>query len=376
MLAASLLCRAVAQPSAAELGVNWTKALDLRLSPLAPQYSVTMSVHDAVEQIASHLEALLRHTTGVWELLVAFDACHDASLLVAVSAVTSWALTERTSHCGATLTRVLFLASDTPAWEAVSDNAVLRRAHPASSVLLLVQADVQVTETGWNEYLALPLRLFDDLVGVSARCAHSYVNRSDAPYEEVCDAFLDKPRPRQQLDAQRASVVIRDTVNRGPLALRAERMRALNFFDTENFHLGFDEHDLMLRAYAQHGWKSGRYPVGFTHLFGHGASSRANRHAGAPAAEAALLAARIARQNRTAHEELRTALGKRPRWWENRPVSAAQLAAVPTLQASRCTGCVKPPPAGAAPPAGEEETPAERMCRPDRSLGGSAGRAS
>lgn len=57
-------------------------------------------------------------------------------------------------------------------WETSSDNIGLRAAY-ASSFLILVQADVLVTEVGWNRRLVAPLLLFGDLFAVSARAAHN-----------------------------------------------------------------------------------------------------------------------------------------------------------------------------------------------------------
>ena len=47
-------------------------------------------------------------------------------------------------------------------------------------------------------------------------------------------------------------------------------MRALGYFDEQNWYLGNDEHDFFARAWFQHGWVAGFYPTHFDHLPGYG----------------------------------------------------------------------------------------------------------
>jgi len=59
---------------------------------------------------------------------------------------------------------------------------------------------------------------------------------------------------------------VRDTSNRGPLLFEANKMRKLKFLDEFNFLLSNDEHDLHLRGYAQYGWQTGFYSVGWVEI--------------------------------------------------------------------------------------------------------------
>ena len=42
--------------------------------------------------------------------------------------------------------------------------------------LILVQGDMLMTQPGWNVALTVPLRQWDDVFSVSARCAHGFDN--------------------------------------------------------------------------------------------------------------------------------------------------------------------------------------------------------
>ena len=242
------------------LNANWKIAFDVTLVEQVPVFSVLMTVHNAAPYIDPHLRGLLEKTTGSWELVIAFDSCSDVSFPVALRTVTDYILSP-VFDCFSTLIRVVMLESLIPAFETSSDNAAMKMAHNGSTFFLLVQADIQVTEIGWNEWLTLPILLYEDIFAVSARCAHQYF--SAQAYTEICDHFPIE-LPFNRLDKLRGQLHIMDTVNRGPLALRALVTRQLGYLDDRNFMLSDDDHNLMMRALAQ-GWKSGRYFAGFLH---------------------------------------------------------------------------------------------------------------
>ena len=72
-----------------------------------------------------------------------------------------------------------------------------------------------------------------------------------------CGSDVGLPLPAH---ADRATFVVTDTVNRGPLMLRSRTTQQLGFLD-ENAHLlENDDHDLMARA-KKLGYKAGYLPV-------------------------------------------------------------------------------------------------------------------
>jgi hypothetical protein len=287
-----------------------------------------MTLHNAVQTAESHITALMQHTTGLWELIVVLDACTDGTAVVM-----SHALKQSVNQPGHPI-RIQMLASEREAWETASDNAGMRATHPSTRFIVLVQADVEVYENGWNEWLALPLLLFDDLFAVSARCAHNYLYAYTAchrawfrrVFKRICRRMRPTPsvlaldpalecthhptvkRSDAELDAERKLVVIRDTVNRGPLMYRAERVRMLNLLDEAHFRVDHDEHELNLRAYLTYGWKTGRFPVGFLHKPLHRSADAVKRRP---------------QNNVTGLEALKQRLSHAACWNENRQLAAS-----------------------------------------------------
>jgi hypothetical protein len=129
---------------------------------------------------------------------------------------------------------------------------------------ILVQGDHIMTQPGWNVALSTPLATWPDVFSVSARCAHDYdYSQQDGPLTGA--KCLSSLTPQTVNPAHRCRFYVRDTGNRGPLALRTDYAQRLGFLDeTRFFGTGNDEHDLNLRAYARHAWVSGHAPVDFT----------------------------------------------------------------------------------------------------------------
>jgi glycosyltransferase involved in cell wall biosynthesis len=309
--------------------------LDVRPCAAPPAHAVVVSVHNAAHVLRRNLEALFQHTTGAWELIVVFDACSDDSLAEARAALraalsAAGGANGTAASTGGVLTRARLVVQPSGVWETSSDNIGMRMAHPAASVLLLVQADIRVAERGWNARLALPTRLWRDVWAVSGRNAH---NAATGRYEDSGPAFnatqfhsMDNPVAGDELAAAGRVFYIRDALNRGPVALRADALRALGFLNERDFHLGRDEHELMLRAYVQQGLKCGKYLVAFAMPARDGASRRKGRKSRRSAHEWGYLAYRLARKRRAEARAPADALGRLPHWNEERAVTDAQLA--------------------------------------------------
>ena len=117
-----------------------------------------------------------------------------------------------------------------------------------------------VHEAAFNVRLTTPMEVFPDIVAVSARCAHAAV----APFGMAvgrCGVDAASRMDPVALEQGRWVVHIRDTVNRGPLAVRAEMLVDMGFLDEQNFHLGYDDHNLCFTAYLAHAWKCAYYPI-------------------------------------------------------------------------------------------------------------------
>lgn len=183
----------------------------------APRHSLVVSAHNAAGWLRPNLESLLRTASGPFELIVVLDDCSDASADAALGALGA-----------ATRALVRFRLVEQPdaVWETSSDNLGLRLASPQASHAVLVQADMVFSEQGWNERLALPTTLWSDVWAASARAAH---NAAAGRFEQnhTAGRSLDEQPAEGALGAAARVFSIRDAVNRGPVALRADTLRRL-----------------------------------------------------------------------------------------------------------------------------------------------------
>ncbi|KAI9034089.1 nucleotide-diphospho-sugar transferase [Hyaloraphidium curvatum] len=214
-----------------------------------------------------------------WELIVVIDGKHEPTEAAVLDAVRAAA------HPG--LRRAAVLLSPTPVFETASNNLGLRAARGQLAVLF--QDDIFMRTKGFDAILALPFQLWDDVAVVSGRCAHGL---RGGHYVGRCG--VDVNLPLSMGPADRAKFHVRDTVNRGPYALRTDRARELGFFDELNFHLGDDDHDLACRAYATRGWVAGSVAIDFDSPLALGATRRPKE--AESAADAACAADRKARR--------------------------------------------------------------------------------
>ena len=121
-----------------------------------------------------------------------------------------------------------------------------------------------MTQPGWNVALTTPLTMWPDVFSVSARCAHHFDLSKQGGHltGAKCSSTLQVQPKEREL---RCRFYVRDTGNRGPLAVRASCARRIGYFDeTRFFGGGDDDHEMNLRAYARHGWVSGHAPIDYT----------------------------------------------------------------------------------------------------------------
>lgn len=291
-----------------------TLADHIRLLDYHPDFSIIVSAHNQGNLIHRNLHAILSHTQGIWQLIVVFDGCEDHTLTESRTAVRThianyssifshmvpvpnhgkhgqarWEcqvrqalrrgtlsdLRDNTSFTSTVdpgfqadsqfqpalhslLTDVTFIEQSSSVYEASSDNIGMTFASP-SKYFILVQADMWITSPGWNFILARPAELFADIISVSARCAHSFLDSEDFKVKGRCGPAINQLSSPEELKEFEKHVYISGTVNRGPLLLRSDRVIALGLLDEENFVLGSDDHDLMARALLKFNWKSAGY---------------------------------------------------------------------------------------------------------------------
>ena len=260
-----------------------------------PTFSVLVSGFNAAARLRILTTQLLKLTRGTWELIVLCDACTDGSLDVVretvgrsetwpacpypeatINSAAVWQTgVNLTSHQGdigrecwletkGALTRAALIdVIGAELLETAANNVLLLTAR--APYLILVQGDHLMTQPGWNVALTTPLATWPDVFSVSARCAHDFdFSQQGGP---LTGAKCSNPLTIQPTDpARRCRFYVRDTGNRGPLAVRASYAHRVGYLDEVRFwgEAGNDEHDMNLRAYAGHGWVSGHAPIDYT----------------------------------------------------------------------------------------------------------------
>lgn len=259
---------------------------------VVPTHSILINVFNSAARLRVVTTQLLKMTTGAWELIALFDACSDDSaqvmrgtldrsddwLACPYSTVDSSAVwrsgVNLTSHQGdmgrecwlsnlsSTLTRIALI--DVPGAElreTAANNMLMLAAR--GEYFILLQDDQIMTQPGWNVALTVPLRTWPDVFSVSARCAHAFPLPSINQLRGA--KCLDSGAVHPTDAMSRCTFYVRDSGNRGPLALRADYAYRLGYLDEVMFDGGGnDEHDINTRAWEQYGWVSGHAPVDAT----------------------------------------------------------------------------------------------------------------
>ena len=232
------------------------------------EYSIIVIVFNQEELIREVLKRIFAHTVEPYELIIVFDYCLDRSVQVVVETLEEFGYQiQPKSIIGKQ--HIILLNHPTPAFETTATNTGLRMSQ--GQYAILVQDDVLVNSQGWNRRLSLPARCFDDVVGVTARKAHSF------------RAMVDLVGSEGSSDAEINILQVRDTCNRGPVLLRMDYVRKLQYFDEINFFLEWDEHDFFARAWHFYNYVCGFFPgVQWEHSHEH-SGMRSNKKAKATA---------------------------------------------------------------------------------------------
>jgi len=232
---------------------------------VACTYSVVIPVHNQESIIRQNLLSVINCTKGFYEIIIILDACDDNTKDVVLNCFENL-------ETALDLIRVIICeSSDVPLFETVCDNIGFRIG--SGKWLLEIQADMFMTEIGYNLALVRPFLLYDDVIAVSGRCSHSldekqYVGKfADLIIKSVLELGLDSNK-----------FYVNEVCNRGPLLLCKEKVHLMGYLDETNFYLEYSEIDLMLRAYETKKWICGYVPIDFNSPL-HDGSTRKERDA-------------------------------------------------------------------------------------------------
>ena len=238
------------------------------------KYSINLTIYNRDFLIDRVLASIKYFTIGDYELVIVLDGCTDNSEKICKG----WKHQFKNFK--------LLYADDIG--ETLSNNIAMRNSD--GKYIIIVQDDMIMTEHGWNQRLTLPIEKFNDIFAVSARCTHNF--RMNPKSQEIyateynpkrwADILIHYDHAGVNHNTPRNKFVIRTSVIRGPLLLKHDIVKKLNYLDEDFAPMDMDDHDLCYRAYKQLGMKCGVFVIGFLHEHKWGATRNPNDIWGLP----------------------------------------------------------------------------------------------
>lgn len=224
-----------------------------------PLFSIVIPICNQENIIVKHINSILYNTTEKdFELILIIDSCSDRT----EENLTFW-INNLEIEKYKLLTNVLILKSTIPLFETAADNLGFYCSQ--GKYCLEIQADMEMTEEGYNMRLLKPFLLDDNIIGISGRCCHDFSGNRGVGLDFLCN---------RGIDIDRNYYYISETCNRGPLLLDKEKIKILRYLDEVNYFLAYCEHDLFARAYVEHNWICGYVPIDFIALSENGTTRK------------------------------------------------------------------------------------------------------
>jgi glycosyltransferase involved in cell wall biosynthesis len=210
-----------------------------------------MPIHNKSEIISEIIKNLMSSLTVLYEIIFIDDASEDGSSSVIENIIKKVDLNS------------ILIKSNTPLYETMCDNVGFLMSRGV--YVMEVQSDLYISDIGFDARLIKYLEEYN-FSSISGRGGHSWSNLLD-PRERVYDAIFNSMDLRLLLVDRRTvglmgedlferknlnstirqEIYVVDTNIRGPWLTKKIYLQEYGLFDTENFFLGYDEHEFNLR---------------------------------------------------------------------------------------------------------------------------------
>lgn len=232
--------------------------------------SINCTIHNKSFLLPEVLVGIKNNTTGTFEIVFCVDGCTDSSL-------------QMVEYFCMNNPRIKTTILEAPNVFETKANNLCAKASTGEHIII-VQDDQIITEMGYNERLLKPFKLWDDVFAVTGRCAHNWVinpySVDLAQYIEKginaridgyrwCD-ILNHTDHADKNNTNRNTFAVRNSVNRGPLAINLSDLQTMGYLDEVYAPLEYDEHDLMYRMRAKLGKVCGFFDIGWRSEPGYG----------------------------------------------------------------------------------------------------------
>jgi hypothetical protein len=218
-------------------------------------YAIGLTVHNQEAIIKQNVLSILNNCSYLTkELIINLDGCTDESGHQVLEAFYEYNKNIDTKRILSPIK--VTIIQDNNVFETKANNHILQAVD--QPYCILVQDDCEISEKFFDMRLAEPMRQFDNVFAVSGRNSHNldfFKDELEIFYPDCCGAGTYKNRGD--------IFYMRQVVNRGPLALRMDVVKKLNYFDEIFVPQNQDDHDLCIRAYLLGGYRCGSYAINF-----------------------------------------------------------------------------------------------------------------
>ena len=213
-------------------------------------YSIVTPIYNQENIIEKNVKSYIDNTYDFFEIILIIDSCSDKTKYNLFHFINNY------KNDNDNFIQIKILESDEPLFETKCDNIGFKLAE--GDYILEIQADMEMTEKGYNKQLIKPFYILPNVIAVSGRCAHNLFQSGG-----IGKLGRNIEKNIKDLSVDRNIFYTFETCNRGPLLLHKEKVIELGYLDEINYFLDNSEHDLMARAYLQYGYICGYVPIDF-----------------------------------------------------------------------------------------------------------------
>jgi glycosyl transferase family 2 len=242
---------------------SWTVAYFWREKTTCPRFSIVVPVYNQELIIQRTLHGILNHVQQEYEIIIIVDGSTDNTLSKILDFFKQKHLPGEYKSSNSS---VIVIDIKQSVFETQCDNIGFKLSSAPN--ILEIQADMTMTQSGFNLTLEQPLLYFNDIIGISGRCTHSKLGYNAIGFPGDIQNSNNVPWTSNNL------FYLSSTVNRGPLLLDRKKLIQLNYLDDKRFAIENDEHDLFKRSWSQHGYRCGYIHINFETSLGDGSSCK------------------------------------------------------------------------------------------------------
>ena len=214
-------------------------------------YSIVTPIYNQENIIVKNLQSVIDNTLENFEIILILDFCFDKTEQNIINYLNTYNNTNKNLIC-----IKIFKNTEKPLFETKCDNIGFK--HSTGKYCLEIQADMEMTELGYNLHLTKPFNLLNNVIAVSGRCCHYLFN-----HDGFGKLGSNIEKKIESLNVDKNKFYVMETCNRGPLLIDRTKLMELNYLDEDNYFLDDSDHDLFARAYLSKGYICGYVPIDF-----------------------------------------------------------------------------------------------------------------